>query len=239
MVMLDGSDPFEKCASMSAVLREFSSIAQRMGVRRCAIMAPPPFHATVGPATLVFSWGFDEAWVKEYLTNRSSDAELAADKILELGHPELWRDIQAKSKLSDIHYNIAESFFRVHGNDGVAIPLFGPFGHQVFLSLSFNTPLDDILDPRISLISRIGSMCHRRYIEIFRQEHLPKNPLSTREKQVLGQIAVGQSKKQAARNLGLSTSSIDTYQRRIFFKLAVDDRTEAAVKGLSLGLIKL
>lgn len=237
--MLGDSDPFEKCATMGAVLREFSSIAQRMGVRRCAIVAPPPFHATVGPATLVFSWGFDEAWVNQYLTNRSIDDERTADKILELGRPALWRDIQARSKLSDKHYDLAETFFRVHGNDGVALPLFGPFGHQVFLSLSFNTPVDDILDPRISLISRIGSMCHRRYIEIFRQENLPKNPLSMREKQVLAQIAGGQSKKQAARNLGLSTSSIDTYQRRIFFKLAVDDRTEAAVKGLSLGLIKL
>jgi DNA-binding CsgD family transcriptional regulator len=32
---------------------------------------------------------------------------------------------------------------------------------------------------------------------------------------------------------------VDTYARRIFFKLDVDDRVEAVVKAVSLGLVKL
>ena len=58
--------------------------------------------------------------------------------------------------------------------------------------------------------------------------------LSTRERQVLQYIACGYTHGQAARRLGISPHTVDTYVKRIRAKLAVGNKAEltrAAVLG--------
>lgn len=238
IIKLDAS-AFDKCVSSDAVVGTFRMLAEQQRVRRCAIIAPLPFHASAGTATRFYSWGFDEQWVREYRQAIAAETDDIPDQIMEKGRPVLWAESKSDLGISSKNSAIAESFFRYHDDDGVSIPLFGPYGYQVLLSLAFDTRLDHIDDPRIAQITDIGTIAHRRYAELFRAETLPKWPLSAREQQVLLQMANGQSNKQSARHLGISPNSIDTYQRRIYQKLGVDDRTEAVVRGLSMGLIKL
>jgi ATP/maltotriose-dependent transcriptional regulator MalT len=63
--------------------------------------------------------------------------------------------------------------------------------------------------------------------------------LSGRETEILGFVALGKSNGVIAEILSLSAGTVDTYLRRIFDKLDVADRTTAAVKGVSLGLIRI
>lgn len=62
--------------------------------------------------------------------------------------------------------------------------------------------------------------------------------LSRRENEVLTWIARGKSSADVATILGISISSVDTYTRRIFEKMGVNDRVSAAVSGVVEGLIK-
>jgi len=61
--------------------------------------------------------------------------------------------------------------------------------------------------------------------------------LSSREREVLEQVAIGRSNKQVARGLGISESTVRNHLSRIFNKLGAANRTEAVMKALRVGLL--
>jgi DNA-binding NarL/FixJ family response regulator len=61
--------------------------------------------------------------------------------------------------------------------------------------------------------------------------------LSHREVDVLRLVVEGQSNQEIADSLGLSVETVKTHMRHIMEKLAVDDRTQAAVKAMRHGLV--
>lgn len=62
-------------------------------------------------------------------------------------------------------------------------------------------------------------------------------PLSSREQEVLGLLVQGLSNLEMARQLVISPDTIKTHMRHIMEKLAVSDRTQAAIKALRSGLV--
>lgn len=62
--------------------------------------------------------------------------------------------------------------------------------------------------------------------------------LSERELDVLVRLAQGHSNKEIAKDLVLSLWTVNNHVRSVFEKLKVDDRTQAAMKALDLGLLK-
>ncbi len=67
---------------------------------------------------------------------------------------------------------------------------------------------------------------------------LRDSPLSDRELEVLGQIALGKSNKQAALELYISEQTVKNHLKHIFTKLEVRDRTSAIVIAMKNGWIK-
>ncbi len=63
------------------------------------------------------------------------------------------------------------------------------------------------------------------------------SPLSAREMDVLHLVVEGLSNQEIATRLGLSVETIKTHMRHIMEKLAVTDRTQAAVKAMRVGLV--
>lgn len=61
--------------------------------------------------------------------------------------------------------------------------------------------------------------------------------LTEREMETLSLIVAGKSNKEIAENMQVSTNTIKTYVGKIIQKLAVDDRTQAAVKALQSGMV--
>src|SRR5690606_1678437 len=55
------------------------------------------------------------------------------------------------------------------------------------------------------------------------------DPLSMREREVLAMLALGASNAQIAAELYLSVDTVKTYVRRVFQKLGVHNRTQAAI----------
>lgn len=62
-------------------------------------------------------------------------------------------------------------------------------------------------------------------------------PLSPRERQVLALVADGLNNQQIADRLVISLATAKTHVRNILNKLAVNDRTQAAVEGLRQGIV--
>ena len=71
-------------------------------------------------------------------------------------------------------------------------------------------------------------------------ERLPRGSsegLTPREIEILGLLAQGKSNPQIARELVISRATVKTHVEHIISKLGVSDRTQAAVRGIDLGLV--
>jgi RNA polymerase sigma factor (sigma-70 family) len=64
-------------------------------------------------------------------------------------------------------------------------------------------------------------------------------PLSPREMEILQHIAQGKSNKEVAHELGISRQTVKNHMTNILRKLAVNDRTQAAIYALRRGWIRL
>ena len=62
-------------------------------------------------------------------------------------------------------------------------------------------------------------------------------PLTARETEVLGALAVGKTNGQIAAELSISLAMVKTHVERVIHKLGVSDRTQAVVKAVRLGLV--
>ncbi|MFG0262217.1 MAG: response regulator transcription factor [Novipirellula sp. JB048] len=62
-------------------------------------------------------------------------------------------------------------------------------------------------------------------------------PLTARESQVLLHIALGLSNKEIAKSLSISVETVKEHVQNILRKLGANDRTDAAVKAVRVGLI--
>lgn len=69
-------------------------------------------------------------------------------------------------------------------------------------------------------------------------DELPSGPLTARESEVLALVAQGQSNREIGAALSISAGTAKVHVERILDKLDVSDRTEAAVRGVALGLVE-
>ena len=70
-----------------------------------------------------------------------------------------------------------------------------------------------------------------------KQPGIPPEPLTPREGEVLGLLAQGQTNREIAQNLVVSSGTVKVHVQHIIAKLGVSDRTQAAVRALELGLL--
>ncbi|WP_460136320.1 response regulator [Pseudomonas sp. S1_E04] len=61
--------------------------------------------------------------------------------------------------------------------------------------------------------------------------------LTPRERQVLGLVANGMSNRAIGEHLGITTGTAKAHVERVIGKLGAADRTQAAVRGIALGLV--
>lgn len=120
----------------------------------------------------------------------------------------------------------------------LALPLYGPHGRDAMAVLA--NPQDPaLLEPtEMTELHMMAHAAHLRAVTLRPTQPVEGHGLSDREMEILRWVAQGKSNAVIAEILELSPGTVDTYMRRVFDKLDVADRTSAAVKGVSMGLIR-
>lgn len=122
--------------------------------------------------------------------------------------------------------------------DGIGFPLFGPNGRDAYAVLGRPADNEILANVDRTALHMAAQAAHLKAIRLRTPLGDDGSLLSEREVEILRWVAHGKSNAAIAAILEISPGTVDTYLRRIFEKLNVTDRTAAAVKGVSMGLIR-
>lgn len=87
------------------------------------------------------------------------------------------------------------------------------------------------------LDNAVSARLLRRMTERSASGSVPSENLTARERQVLALVANGMSNRQIGEQLGITTGTAKAHVERVIGKLGAADRTQAAVRGIALGLV--
>ncbi len=232
-------DPVSEGYSVSSQLNELSRQLMAKGVKALTYHITPPFYSQVSQRSSVFHFGYPEQIMAIYLDPEILESDPIPDHVMAAGHMMTWQQAVAGQKLTAKHRAYVEKAISLGFVDGVAVPLFGPNSRNSYFSMNFGRHMAEKDESTIAPLISIAESCHRRICTIINQSGDGEPPLSERESQVLYWISRGKSNSDMAIILDISQATVDSYIRRLFKKLHVNDRISAVIVGLSNSLIKL
>ncbi len=197
-------------------------------------------YLTAGFKSLSLSEGFristfPEGHIRYYIDNKCFEIDPILLKARKSGVPFLWLESIENLTLSQRQIDLIASG-RKHGLlSGAGVPVYALPGDVAYFSIGSTTKEFDISRAQLLELQAACQNMHSRYNELTRDAKIPK--LSKREVQVLELIAQGNPNSTISENLGVSPNTVDTVIRRCFEKLGVTSRVEAALAGVSMGLI--
>ncbi len=109
------------------------------------------------------------------------------------------------------------------------------------LSFLLKDSAPELLHTTIQAAARDEACIHPRIAAMLasdRRERAARPDLSAREQDVLEQLAAGASNAEIALRLGIGIKTVKTHVSNLLAKLAVEDRTQAAVLALREGLVQ-
>lgn len=203
-----------------------------MGVRHLFFLTPLSRDTQCSRA--LFSTGLPATWDRHYRAGLH-----LFDPMLRLATRQAgafaWPEAFSGDSLSAREWR----YMRIAGRYGLArglgVACYGPFGRSGFLGGAWPGE-EPPGEQALIRFGAIGQAAFQRYCALAPFEE-DIRPLSEREMEVLHWIGRGKSNNVIAEILEISSSSVDAYVRRIFAKLHVTDRTTAALKAFSHGLI--
>lgn len=212
---------------------------REIGVTSGGYFLTPAFHSPLSEKTIVAAFGLAPD-VEKYLTDQSFLInDPFPDYVMSIAQPTTWREVLATIDLSEEQQHFVD-FLTGHGLlDAVSVPLFGPNGCDSYSVFIFRRLITESDEPLIRRIVEIAHTMHIKVCTVAGREEREIAPMSKREGEVLRWMAHGKSNVDIATILGLAPATIDTFVRRIFAKLQVNDRISAVLTGLSRGLVQL
>jgi DNA-binding CsgD family transcriptional regulator len=121
--------------------------------------------------------------------------------------------------------------------DGVAIPIFSAKGSTAYFGAGSKTRALALDPVDLTQIQFACNFAHKRYLDLHGAFEAEVPELTKREIEVLNWMAKGKSTGVIAEILGVTEHTVDTLTRRIYKKLAVNDRVSAVLKAVGVGLI--
>lgn len=121
--------------------------------------------------------------------------------------------------------------------DQYMVPVFGPYDINGVIAFGFGDRIPPNAQAMFRKLEEAATAHHNSLVRYF-GKHTEDIELSARENEVLTWIARGKTKGEISTILDISIGSVDTYTRRIFEKMGVNDKVTAAVTGVTKGLVK-
>jgi DNA-binding CsgD family transcriptional regulator len=195
-------------------------------------------RARTGETVAILEDGFPPEIVHAYAEMGYGVHDATLRVVMSTGRPEAPSRVAERFKLSreeSQHRNIIQGLGM---GDALCLPLFGPLGRDAYGVLSRPRDPDFLNKVKRTELHMAAQAGHLKALSMQPRQPIAQHSLSHREVEILRWVAQGKSNSVIAEILSLSAGTVDTYLRRIFEKLDVADRTSAAVKGVSLGLIR-
>jgi LuxR family transcriptional regulator/LuxR family quorum-sensing system transcriptional regulator CciR len=184
----------------------------------------------------VGEYGYPEEWRKAYLRDRLYLSDPLARRAVNFTRPYFWTEIPNLPNLTPEERQYIERVSSRSLGEGLGIPLFGPAGRNGYAALGFGRfkrpPPDEVLE-----LQAAAQMGHLAYCRLLLRDLPNGTTLSAREREILRWVARGRTNSQIADVLQLSRNTVETYMRRCFDKLDVNDRVSAALRGIALGMV--
>lgn len=197
-------------------------------------LAPVVADRRVG--RVFWNLGFPKEWELAYKKNGRWEDPLP-NLALNRGNAFLWSQACEMANLDEAGASYLARLHEMGMGEGVAVPCTGPYARSGFVGVGLPGDPDSLDEAMVRQVQVAAQLCFHRYCELVGafKEEVPD--LSQRELDVIRWIGEGKSNAVIAEILGITKNSVDSYVKRIFGKLGVSDRTAAAVRAVSLGLI--
>lgn len=221
---------------LAEVMHIVRRYARDVGVVRQSYQLIPRFAEPSSPRTALYTVGFPEGWISDYVSRDFRSIDPIARYTLQKGSMAYWQEALDACLGDPRVTKFAQSMHRHNLKHGFGVPLYGPNGRNAFSFFDFDIAKEAQDQDEVMRLRLLSQMAHQRICFLLEKERsVPA--LSDRENQVLRWIALGKSNLDIATILDISAETVRTYTQRIYLKLNASDRTSAAVKGLKLGII--
>lgn len=196
------------------------------------------YHLFDDDPPVLFFRGINPAWQTAYGGNMYAKGDNVRKLVKERGGVTSFQEF-IESNLDDDDADFVNIFVKLHGENVISFPLFGPNGYDAFVVLSHkNRESGSILTGSDLHWMKLNEI-HVKIVEIYLNGRRAAVGLSAREIEVLNYLAAGVTKSKISKSMTIGIDTVDSYTRRIYAKLSVNNRIDAVIKSLKYGLIKL
>jgi NarL family two-component system response regulator LiaR len=166
-------------------------------------------------------------------------ADLRPDVVLmDLNMPDV-DGIEATRRIREINPGTQVVILTSHHQDAMVFPAIKAGALSYLLKSASPDEVVDAIRAAARNEARLHPRVARRLMDEVSGAQVSVDALTSRELEVLREIALGHSNKTIAANLFLSEKTVKTHVSNILGKLHLDDRTQAAVYALRQGLAPL
>jgi NarL family two-component system response regulator LiaR len=166
-------------------------------------------------------------------------ADLRPDVVLmDLNMPDV-DGIEATRRIREINPGTQVVILTSHHQDAMVFPAIKAGALSYLLKSASPDEVVDAIRAAARNEARLHPRVARRLMDEVSGAQVSVDALTSRELEVLREIALGHSNKTIAANLSLSEKTVKTHVSNILGKLHLDDRTQAAVYALRQGLAPL
>lgn len=210
----------------------------RLGVSLRSYHLVERFSSQVGKGAIILGAGFPADWLQRYHNPEFRANDPIPDYIMAAGNVTTWQDAIAAQKLTPAQQSFVQTMQEYGLIFGVGCPLFGPQGSDAYLSFSLGRQMVPEDMPLMHWLITIAQTGHRRVVALTTEANVPPK-LSKREIEVLHWLVRGKSVRDIATIIDRSPATVETFIKRLYVKLKVNDRAGAIIIALRLGIVKL
>jgi DNA-binding CsgD family transcriptional regulator len=240
-MQIDGIITFKPTDTLSSAMAACELMLRKLGVVAGMYHLTPPFHSQVGKDAVITHFGYSDEIMRFYLDPAVLETNPAPDFVMRAGRTMSWRQtIMAQAgELNAKQLEFIETCRDLGFTNGLAIPLFGPHARNSYAAFLLPGTADDGVDPELAVtIVNLCQEAHRKICLLVERDHRRPVALSPREREVLYWMARAKSNTDIATILNISAATVDTFVRRLFTKLDVNDRISATIEGLSRSMVQ-
>jgi LuxR family quorum-sensing system transcriptional regulator SolR len=221
------------CKTPTEVFQILQCETRRLGMQSVSWVIKLPIPV-LEPKVVIFNT-YPKAWEERYFSNNYLSIDPSVKHGMNSVLPMLWSDVSMKE--APDFWEDARSFGL---GVGIAQSVFDRQGSCSMLSLSRDSMdfTQAELIEKAPKISWLSQLIHTGMTRLILPKEIPETAanLSGREKEVLKLVAAGMTSQVIADRLHLSKRTADFHIEEATNKLGAENRTDAAVKAIVLGL---